>query len=449
MSLAELAANLDTLEPPTAFKFAAEHLPAAWIEEALRATGTASVRRRKLPAEHVVWLAIGMAMFRDRSIAAVVSHLNLARDPADPHGRGASVVRAAIAQARARVGDKPLAFLFEKTAHAWSYADADKHRWRGLAVFAVDGTTMNVADTPANEAYFGRPRNGKGAGGYPQARLVALSVPRTHAIAALAIGPCTTSEPALAAQLWDRVPERSVAILDRGFFSYTKLHILQQGAQRHWLTRAKSNLASANMRPLGEGDALVDLATARHTRKANPGLPDPFTVRAIRYQRNGFRPQTLLTSLLDPKAFPAAEIVALYHERWEIELGFDETKTHMLERKESLRSKMPAGTRQEIWGVAIAYNVVRRMMAEVADAAGVPPRRISFWNSLLAIRMLAYTAWDVAPGMLPTLLRTLQRDLSLMVLPERKARSSPREVKIKMSQYAKKPLRSFANGPAK
>lgn len=69
-----------------------------------------------------------------------------------------------------------------------------------------------------------------------------------------------------------------------------------------------------------------------------------------------FRPQILLTQLLDDKAYPAQEIVELYHERWELELGYDELKTDLLEREEAIRSKTPGGVRQEFWGMAIAYN---------------------------------------------------------------------------------------------
>ena len=101
----------------------------------------------------------------------------------------------------------------------------------------------------------------------------------------------------------------------------------------------------------------------------------------MRYQRKGFQPQTLLTSLLDPVAYPAAEIAELYHERWELELGFDEIKTHALEREEALRSRAPERVRQEVWGLAIAYNLVRLHMQHVAEhAAGgslshqLPPR---------------------------------------------------------------------------
>ena len=145
-------------------------------------------------------------------------------------------------------------------------------------------------------------------------------------------------------------------LLDRGFATYVLFHQLgDPPRQRHWLSRACTGPVALRRRVvqrLGPGDQLVDLTPSQETRRLmrhGPGdLPPTLRVRAIRYQRRGFRAQTLLTSLLDPVAYPAAELVALHHERWELELGFDEVKTHTLERQEALRSKTPARVQQEV-----------------------------------------------------------------------------------------------------
>jgi hypothetical protein len=160
-------------------------------------------------------------------------------------------------------------------------------------------------------------------------------------------------------------------------------------------------------------------------------------VRAVRYQVKGYRPQTLLTSLIDAERYPAPEIAALYHERWEIELGYDEIKTHMLERQEALRSKLPEGVEQEIWGIAIAYNLVRKEMLAVAEEAGVAPTRISFLHSLQFIRVFCYVeAWTISPGNIPKRLAALRESLHLLILPERRTeRRYKRHVKIKMSKF--------------
>lgn len=121
-----------------------------------------------------------------------------------------------------------------------------------------------------------------------------------------------------------------------------------------------------------------------------------------RYQKRGFRTQTLLTSLLDPGAYPAAELVELYHERWELELGFDEVKTHTLERAEALlRCKAPERIKQELWGLGIAYNLVRLAIARVAHQVGVSPTRISYRHAVNFIRLFRLTAQFISPRCAP------------------------------------------------
>jgi len=361
------------------FALFSETLDADWIAQALQATGTATIRRRKLPAEYVVWLVIGMALLRDRSIREVVRHLDLVLPIRT--GRG-TVSGAAIAPARDRLGPAPLAALFAQTAAVWGPAAADAERWRGLTVYGVDGTTLRVPDTAENEAAFGRvPTRWESTGGYPVLRLVTLMVLRQHVLTALALGAYRDSELGLAATLWPQLPDASLVILDRELAAYALYHQLgDPPRQRHWLTRARTGPLALRRRVvqrLGPGDALVELtpsAEARRLVRHGPrDLPPTLCVRAIRDRRRGFRPQTLLTSLLDTGAYPAAEIVALYHERWELELSFDEVKTHTLERSEALRSKTPARGRQEVWGLALGYNLVRLAMARVAARAEVPP----------------------------------------------------------------------------
>lgn len=423
----------------TGFERFREALDPQWIEQAITATGTATVRRRKLPAEQVVWIVIGMALFRDRSIQEVVHHLDLILPVTKEGIRRGVVTSSAVVQARDRLGSEPLAELFEQTAKYWTAPSADAHRWRGLAIYGIDGSALRIADTPENEKAFGRPGSSRGSAGYPQLRLAALMVLRSHLLAGLSLGPWSVGEVTLAEALWEKIPDQSLTILDRGFLSYFLLHRLQiSGVQRHWLIRAKSNLKWRTIQRLGPNDHLVQITVPRQARRAHPDLPETMIVRAVRYQRRGFRAQTLLTSLLDPEAYPRAEIAALYHERWELELGFDEIKTHTLEREESLRSRAPERVLQEVCGLAIAYNLVRLHMEHVAQQVGIPPRRISFRHALLLVRNFWITAWITRPGNLPARLGSLHQELALLILPPRRDRRYPRAVKIKMSNYLRK-----------
>ena len=178
---------------------------------------------------------------------------------------------------------------------------------------------------------------------------------------------------------------------------------------------------------------------SREARRKDPSLPRTWTMRAIRYHRKGFRPQTLLTSLLDAKQYPAEEIVALYHERWELELGYDELKTELLEREETIRSKTKGGVEQELWGLLLAYNLVRVEMERIANGAKVEPTRISFVESLRLIRDEWTWLSVTSPGAIPKRLATMRANIKRYVLPPRRTkRIYPRAVKIKMSNYARK-----------
>jgi len=352
------------------------------------------------------------------------------------------MAKSAVAQARRRLGDEPLKWLFEKCSEKWAHESARRHAWRGLALYAVDGTTVRVPDSPANRVYFGSQAAGAGRGvsGYPLARIVTLMAVRSHIIAAAALGPYGDERP-YAAELWPQVPDNSLAIVDRNFLAAPILAgLTANGTNRHWLTRATSRSAWSVVKKLGPGDDLVEMKPASTARSKSPDVPRVWQMRAIRYQRPGFQPQTLLTSLIDPKAFPASELREMYHERWEIELGYDEVKTDMLDRQEAIRSKTPKGVMQELWAIALAYNLVRLEMEQIADEADVPPARISFVMSLRLIRdEWMWAAASNSPGAIPRNLRRLREELKRFVLPPRRTeRNFPRAVKLKMSNYARK-----------
>lgn len=437
-NFAEALAFTSSLTPSTLETFA-RHLDREWIEEALLNTGTATLRRRRLPAEQVVWLVIGMALVRNRPIKDVVRHLDLAL-PA-PRGER-TVAPSAVTQARARIGAAPLEWLFDRTAAQWTTDSADRDRWRGLALYAVDGTTLRVPDSVANRKHFGSQDAGMGRGisGYPLARLVTVIAVRSHLVLAASFGPYG-SERAYAADLWPSIPDRSLVLIDRLYLQADVLVPLQaNGVERHWLTRAKSKSKWTEVEHLGKGDDLVEFTVSREARKKDPSLPMVYRARAIRYQRKGFEPQTLLTSLVDAKRYPADELRALYHERWEIELSFGELKTDMLQREETIRSQSPAMVEQELWGLLLAYNLVRLEMARIADEVGLPPLRISFVAALrFIVDEWSWSHSTDSPGAIPRHLVDMRDQIRRFVLPPRRPnRLFPRAVKLKMSNYDRK-----------
>lgn len=406
------------------------HLNPDWIEEALAASGIVTLRRRRLPAEQVIWMVIGMGLIRGQPIEEVVDKLELAL----PDKKGTLVAKSAISKARQRVGEEPIAYLFAATAAEWATRSADAHRWRGLAVYGLDGTTMRVADSPENRAAFGAAHAGgeRGVSGYPLVRVVAMMALRSHVLSAFRFADYHTGEITLARDIWHEVPEQSLVIIDRNFLVKKDLIDLETSGDRHWLSRTKSNTKWAVVEKLGRDDYLVEWEV-QHV----PGVKT-WTARAIHYKRKGCPRATLLTSLVDAKKYPAKELIALYHERWETEIGYDELKTHLLDRQEAIRSRTPRGVRQELWGIALAYNLVRVEMERVAAEANVPPTRISFVGSLHLIRDGFHTLSlrTMTPGSVPTRLADLRRRLKRLVLPPRRPeRRYPRAVKVKMSNY--------------
>ena len=370
-----------------AFPNLIKHLEPTWVEEALMSTGTATMRRRRIPAEQAVWLVVGMAVMRDKPITTVAQQLEIALPALDG---SRTVASSALTQARARLGAEPMEWLFLRSAEEWAHRSADGDRWRGLALYGVDGTTLRVADTVENRDHFGGQDSGRHEGGrdermsgYPLMRLVVVMALRSHLLAAATFGPFGVDERVYAASLWSTVPDRSLVLVDRHHLNAGVLvPLTKNGVDRNWMTRAKSNTTFKTIRRLGPGDELVEFKVSGKARKKDPSLPTHFDARVVRYQKKGYQPQLLITSLVDEKRYPAADIRALYHERWEVELGFDEIKTHMLDRLETIRSKSPSAVTQETWGVLIAYNLIRLEMQRIGRELNVHPRRVSFVAAL-------------------------------------------------------------------
>jgi len=386
-----LTSSLDALSDgtlPSSFRGLRSQVNVEWIESALARGGVATVRRRKLPAEEVVWLVIGISLYRDRPMVEVAHRLDLVLPGRD--GTLDPITKGAIPQARERVGVEPMKILFETTARHWAWADAQKDRWRGLRVLGADGSTLRVPDSPENRKAFRLPPRSRGrTAGYPQVRVSVLMALRSRLWMDFDFADNRTAEGPLTWPLIQRVPDESVTILDGQYGNYAQLQALRlNGKKRHWLSRAKKNMRGRRVKRLGAGDDLVEIVLPPEVRRAHPEQPPSFLVRLIRYRRPGFRSRLLMTSLIDPGMYPAREIVELYHERWELELSYDELKTHTLEQQETIRSQTPDHVRQELWGMAIAYNLVRREMDLLARKHKLPPRRISFRTALMLIRDL-------------------------------------------------------------
>jgi len=360
--------------------------PPELVDEVIAVAGRTEQRTRALPARLMAYFAVGMALHSEGSYEDVLSLL------ADGLGwaSGAEPVKlpgkSAIFQARARLGAEPLESLFKRVAVPLAGPDAGGSWLAGRRLVAIDGTTLDVADTPENDAFFGRPGVNKGEGAaFPQARLVAVAECATHAIFDAVIGPYGDGENTLAGELVDRLEPGMLVLADRGFCGYP-LWSRAAAAGADLLWRAKSTMKPRHLETLDDGTWLAELRPGGNAGRTAA----PLTVRVIDYTLDDGRPNNetyrLLTTLVDPDEAPAEALAAAYAQRWEIEAVFDELKTHQRGPRIVLRSKSPDLVLQEIWGHLCCHYAIRALMWDAADHAQVDPDRVSFVAALRIAR---------------------------------------------------------------
>lgn len=416
-----------------------QHLPYEWIEQAVAYTGRASIRKRRLPAEQVVWLVIALALYRHQSISEVMDDLDLAL----PDAQVPFVTKSAIAQARQRVGSSPLKALFDLSAQAWCEQDRKHYLFKGLSLFAVDGTTLKVADTPDQRAHFGAQVYPSGrVSSYPQVRGVTLTAVPTHLIRQAVFGPYGTNEMLYAKELLAAIPDDSLTAFDKGFLSAEILcSLTSQGSNRHFVIPAKGNTKWEVVDGTPE-DALVQMRTSPQARHKCKDLPEFWQARAITVLDANAHKHVLLTSLLDRKRYTVRDIAACYARRWQIETSYRELKQTMLGSALTLRSRTVDGVYQEIWGALTAYNLIRLEMAKAALSARCEPTEISFIRAFHVIQYeLHWLAVTRSYGKMPALLQRLRERLVSLLNEERPGRKFDRAVKALPQRYSVRIIR--------
>jgi hypothetical protein len=408
------------------------------ISKVLHEAGKASKRIRALPAELIVWLLVGMSLFRGQSVKNVLIQLAKGLGVPVRWKNGRAPRSTSVTEARDRIGFEVVREIFRALAALVREAHGGAHLWKGLRTYVLDGTALKAPDTEENEKWFGRPKTKRGRSAFPQFRGVVLMAAWSHLALAAAFGPWATGELTIAAYLLPAIERGALVLMDRGYYAYGWIAALVQGGQ-HFVIRAKRGrrtLQPRRRKRLGPREWIADLVVPRIARKKDKGLPESLRVRVITYAKRGFRPATLVTSLLDPEGYPAEDIVLLYHGRWEIELGYDEIKTHLIGQRVAFRSKRPDRVLQEAYGLLIAYNIVRALMVRAAEKAGVEPRRLSFVDALARIQHAILVMAQAPTARLRELFGQLLADIAATVLPERRPdRAYPRAVKVKMSKY--------------
>ncbi len=240
---------------------------------------------------------------------------------------------------------------------------------------------MRTPDTAANDARFGRPGPKRSLAAFPQLRCVMLLTAAARIVLDVVFDSFHCAEQTLWERLFERLSAQSFVSFDRGFVNYGMVaRINALGDECYWLCRVRRDLSCEVLQECGQGDALVRLKVSNKARKAEPSLPRALTAPLITYTFDGKGPFLFLTSLHDPQTVPAEELATLHHQRWEVELAYGEIKSSMLDDEPTLRSHKPRTDEQELYGVFMAYNLVRIAMARAAQQAKVTPGRISFVN---------------------------------------------------------------------
>jgi len=410
----------------------------AVIEQALLDTGRAEQRACRLSHRVMLWVVLAMGVLTDLPIRQVFKHARRMQ-PGDK-----TPSRSNLCEARQRLGVEPVQRIFDLVVKPLATPQTLGAFYHDLRLMGIDGTVLDVPDTPANQAHFGRSSGGRGDSAFPQVRKVSLVELGTHIEVAMAVGGYHDSEQKLVEQLWDHLPADALLLEDRGFFSYAHWKKLDARGTK-LLIRLKGNLILRPTQRLRDGSFLAKIYPSPHDRDLDR---DGIVVRVIEYTLNDpgrtghGETHRLATNLFDHTQVPALELACCYHERWEEELVFDEQKTHQDPRRPSkpthLRSQTPAGVEQELCALSLGHFVVRALMLAAAQQECLDVDRLSFTGCLQILQARLPECDSTTPQCLNRWYRLLLAEMAQEQLGPRRNRVNPRVVKRKMSKFAKK-----------
>jgi hypothetical protein len=386
-----------------------------------------------------LWAFLSQVLFKGehRSCVTAVARVivllvALKRDPC-------SANTGAYCRARARLSEKVLRRLVVDVAGACERQVDAKWLWHHRHVYLVDGTTVSMPDTPANQAaYPQQPQQQEGLG-FPIARVVVLLSLATGMLKDMAMGPYAgkeTGETALLRQLLDRFEAGAILLADRYFCSYFMIALLiALGVDFVTRIHQRRPVDFRRGRRLGKGDHVVAWRRpdkpAWMDQETYDRMPHSIEVREVevRVDQPGCRTRSfvVVTTLTDAEQYAQDDIAELYHCRWLAELDIRAIKITL--GMDVLRCKTPHMVRNEMWTCLLAYNLIRRVMLQSAQASGQSPRRLSFTGALqlIAANWLAILVVDdsVAAGLINVELE----NVAAQTVGDRPGRVEPRAVK--------------------
>lgn len=368
--------------------------------EAILSEFEANERRvRKLPAVLTVWLVIALGLMVSTGAKEVLRRLlDQVREPEwwPPEGPVAS--EAAITKARRRIGAAPIRSLFERVAQPKAKRATRGAFFRKRRLVTLDGSTLHVQDSAANERQFGRPGSAKTAAAWPQIRFVVMIENGTHLPFAAAMSGWRTSENALARSILVRLEAGMLCLADRLFYSYDMwAQAVATGADLLW--RVQKQISLPRLKTFSDRSYLSEVRPPVSGPKHK--LAPPIPVRVVEFTakvRHKIEHYRVITTLTNPRSASALELARLYANRWTIEIFLRELKTYLRGRRTLLRSKVPELVEQDFYGLLLAYYGVRSEMHDAALQEQIAPGEISFVHALNTITRRLPEAISFSPS---------------------------------------------------
>jgi len=398
-------------------------MPFDMVDDALERSGAVQQRLRLLPARVVVYLLLAGCLFTDQGYPQVWHRLTAGLRMLSVKTPTPSALR----QARQRLGVKPIRALFDLLRGPAATTATTAVSWRGLLLCAIDGTMISVPDSPANLTATAKHRCNHGAGGYPTIRMLALVACGTRHIIDAVFGPASLGETGYGPRLARSLHTGMLVLADRNFAAATLLQgFAATGADL--LVRCKTGRRLPIRGRYRDGSHLSQLGTL--TVRV---IEAEITIVTSHGRRTGS--YRLVTTLLDHRRYPAADLITLYHQRWEIETVYLELKSTILSGR-VLRARTPTGIEQEIYALLITYQLLRTAMVDATDSLpGTDPDRASFTIALNTARDQIVQAAGIIADTVINLVGVIGQHILNTLMPDRRVRTKPRIVKRAISKY--------------
>jgi hypothetical protein len=398
-------------------------IPFDMVDEVLTATRRVQQRVRLLPARVVVYLLLAGCLFAELGYLQVWQQLTAGLSglaTAEP-------TSSALRQARQRLGPAPMRALFDLLRGPAATSATRAVRWRGLLLTVIDGTVLSIADAPAVVARYRKQRSNHRTNGYPSLRLSALLSCGTRSVIDAVFDPLTTGELDQARTLARNLKAGMLLLADRNYAAADLLATLAAtGADL--LIRCKNSRRLPVITRHHDGSWLSTIGTLRvRVIDARIAIKTTTGTRTSDYR--------LITTLLNPATHPTAELITLYHQRWEIETAYLELKSSIL-RGRVLRARTPDGIDQELHALLIVYQVLRTAMADATGSRpGLDPDRAGFTTALNTARNQLIQAAGIIADTVIDLVGAIGNAVLAHLLPDRRIRVKTRMIKRSNSKY--------------